>query len=157
MISSCEIRLCKYEEAVQIAEMSKCHIEQGLGWSWTPLRVMREINSKNSNVIVAVEGGKVIGFAIMSYGDEHARLNLFAVDPEHRRKGIGTRLIRWLEKTALVCGAGIVYLEARSGNIAAIKFYESAGYRIVQKISGYYKGKEAAVKMAHDLRSSRSE
>ena len=147
MISSEEIRLGKYEEALQIAEMSRIYIEYGLGWSC----IIREIKSQRSNVVVAVEGEKVIGFAIMCYGDQDARLNLFAVDPAHRRKGIGTRLIQWLEKTALVNGNGIVYLEARSSNRSAIKFYEHLGYQVVQEIPGYYQGKESAVRLAHDL------
>ena len=136
---------------MRIAEMSRAFIEHGLGWSWTPERVTREIQSKSSNVVVAEDGAKVIGFAIMSYAGDEARLNLFAVDPGHRRKGVGTRLIQWLEKTVLVAGTGVVYLEARSGNLAAIRFYESLGYRVVQRIPRYYSGRETAVRMAHDL------
>lgn len=157
MITSEEIRLAKFGEAKRIAEMSRLHIEHGLGWSWTPERVIREMKSKRSNVVVVVEGAKVIGFAIMNYGDEEARVNLFAVDPEHRRRGVGTCLIRWLEETALVNGNGVVYLEARSGNVAAIKFYESVGYRVIQRNPGYYRGREAAVRMAHDLWSAKSQ
>ena len=157
MITSEEIRLGKFSDAMRIAEMSRLIIEHGLGWAWKPERVIREMRSKNSNVVVAVESAKVIGFAIMSYGEEEARLNLFAVDPGYRRKGVGTRLIQWSEKTALVNGSGVVYLEARSGNIGAIKFYESLGYRVVQRVPGYYSGRETAVRMAHDLGSVKSQ
>jgi ribosomal protein S18 acetylase RimI-like enzyme len=51
----------------------------------------------------------------------------------------------------VVNGNGVVYLEARAGNATAIRFYENLGYRIVQHVPGYYSGKEAAVRMAHDL------
>ena len=151
MISNEEIRLGYFADAKRIAEMSRVLIEHGLGWSWTPERVIREMQSKSSNVIVAVDGARIIGFAIMSYGDQEARLNLFAVDPGYRRKGVGTRLIQWLEKTAMIAGNGVVYLEARSGNTAAIRFYESLGYRVTQQIPRYYSGRETAVRMAHDL------
>ena len=154
MITSEDIRLANFGDAKRIAEMSRMFIEHGLGWSWTPKRVRKEMASKSGNVIVAVEGGKVIGFGIMSYGEGEARLNLFAVDPDYRRKGVGTRLVQWLEKTVLVNGSGVVYLEARSENTGAIKFYESVGYRVVQSISRYYGGREAAVRMAHDLWSA---
>ena len=157
MISSEEIRLGRFSEARRIAELSRSLIEYGLGWSWTPERVVREMRSKSSNVIVVADGSKISGFAIMSYGDEEARLNLFAVDPKHRRRGVGTRLIRWLEKTALVSGCGVIYLEARSNNEDAIKFYKSVGYRIVQRIPRYYGNREMAVRMAHDLWSAQSE
>lgn len=154
MISSAEIRLAKLGDAIRIAEMSRALIEIGLGWSWTPTRVAGEIRAKSANVVVAVEDNAVVGFAVMSYQEDEARLNLFAVDPKHRRKGIGTRLIQWLEKTALVNGNGVVYLEARMSNIAARKFYESVGYEIIQRVPGYYDGRETAVRMAHDLWST---
>lgn len=134
--------------------MSRLYIEYGLGWSWTQSRVRMEMRSKRSNVVVAVESGRIIGFAIMAYSEGEARLNLFAVDPENRRTGVGTRLIHWLEKTALVNGSGVVYLEARAGNIGAIQFYESLGYRVVHKLPRYYGGRETAVRMVHDLWSA---
>lgn len=151
MSSSEAIRPGTLQDATRIAEMSRRYIEHGLGWSWTPARVARAIQSDCNNVIVASDGPAVIGFAIMRYGDEEARLNLFAVDPRYRRRGIGTRLIQWLEETALVNGNGVVYLEARAGNASAIGFYQSLGYRVVQRVPGYYSGTETAVRMAHDL------
>lgn len=151
MISNDEIRLARPNDAVRIAEMSRSYIESGLGWSWTPVRVVREITSKSTNVIVAVDGTEVAGFAIMKYLNDEARLNLFAVHPKYRRRGIGTRMIKWLEKTALINGNRLVYLEVRQGNRAARKFYESLGYAVIQHIPGYYRGREAAIRMTHDL------
>lgn len=151
MISSEEIRLATCREAFRIAQMSRLYVEDGLGWAWTPARVAREIESNESNAIVAAGSGQVIGFGIMRYQEEQARLNLFAVAPEHRREGVGTRLIQWLEKTALVNGNGLVCLEARASNVGAVRFYQSVGYRVVERIPGYYRGRETAVRMAHDL------
>jgi ribosomal-protein-alanine N-acetyltransferase len=151
MICSEIIRLARINDTLCIAEMSRDLIESGLGWSWTPSRVAREINAKYSNVIVNVEGNEVVGFAVMKYFDSEARLNLFAVHPKHRRKGIGTRMIKWLEKTALINGNSVVYLEMRLRNQVAREFYTSLGYKIIQRIPGYYNGQETAVRMAHDL------
>ena len=146
-----EIRLAKSSDAVRIGEMSRDIIELGLGWSWTPSRVIREINEKSSNVIVTLEGNEVIAFAIMKYLDGEARLNLFGVHPNHRRKGVGTRMISWLEKTALNNGNSVVYLEVRLRNQGAREFYKCLGYQEVQHMPGYYQGRETAVRMAHDL------
>lgn len=60
-------------------------------------------------------------------------------------------MIKWLEKTALISGNGVVYLETRLTNQEGRKFYESLGYKVIQRIPGYYKGRETAVRMAHDL------
>jgi ribosomal-protein-alanine N-acetyltransferase len=151
MICNEEIRLATIGDALRIAEMSRDLIESGLGWSWTPSRVVREINEKYSNIVVTLEGNDVIGFAVMEYLDEEARLNLFGVHPNHRRKGVGTRMIKWLEETALINGNGVVYLETRLKNHGAREFYKSLGYKVIQRIPGYYKGRETAVRMAHDL------
>ena len=156
MIRSAEIRLANITDALRIAEMSRDLIESGLGWSWTPSRIVSEINAKTSNVVVTVEANDVIGFAVMKYSVGEARLNLFGVHPKHRRKGIGTRMIKWLEETALINGNGVVYLETRLSNNGAREFYKSLGYKVVHRIPGYYKGRETAVRMAHDLWSDAS-
>ena len=151
MIFNDEIRLARIKDAKIIADMSKDLIESGLGWSWTPSQVVNEINSIDSNVIVTAKGQDVIGFAVMKYLDDEARLNLFAVHPMHRRKGIGSRMIKWLEETVLVNGNSIVYLETRLSNQVAREFYKSLGYKIIQRIPGYYQERETAIRMAHDL------
>lgn len=151
MICSNKIRLATLTDARSIAEMSRTLIESGLGWSWTPSRLINEIKCKNSNVIVATEGNEVIAFAVMKYFEHEARLNLFAVHPTHRRKGIGSQMIKWLEKTALLNGNGVIYLETRQNNESAREFYKRLGYKVVRCIPGYYKGRETAMAMAHDL------
>ena len=60
-------------------------------------------------------------------------------------------MINWLEKTALINGNGVVYLETRLSNHEARAFYKSLGYKVIQHIPGYYRGRETAVRMAHDL------
>ena len=151
MICNQQIRLAKTSDALLIAKMSRDLIESGLGWSWTPSRVSREIKATNSNVILSLEGNQVIGFAVMKYLDDEATLNLFGVHPKHRRKGVGTRMLKWLEQTALISGNGVVYLETRLTNTEGRKFYTSMGYKVIQRIPGYYKGRETALRMAHDL------
>jgi ribosomal protein S18 acetylase RimI-like enzyme len=95
---------------------------------------------------------QLVGFAIMQFFDEHAHLNLLAVEPAYRRFGIGRQLIEWLEETARVGGIFLVNLEVRAGNTGAQAFYRTLGYREAKYISGYYSGCEAAVRMTHDLR-----
>lgn len=151
MVCNEEIRLAKISDALCIGIMSRDFIESGFEWSWTPSRIAREINEKDSNVIVTVEGNDVIGFGIMKYLGDEARLNLFGVHPKYRRKGIGTRMIKWLEKTALVNGNDAVYLETRLRNHGAREFYKTLGYKVIQRIPLYYKGSESALRMARDL------
>src|SRR5678816_4611592 len=61
------IRLASADDALTIARMSRDLIEQGLGWSWTPLRVRRSIAEASTNVALALHGATPVGFGIMKY------------------------------------------------------------------------------------------
>src|SRR5271170_6776716 len=93
--------LARATEAREIAEMSRDLIEQGLTWSWTPARVQHSISGADSCVVVARREQRIAAFAIMHFGDDVAHLNLLAVSPEHRRQGLGMRLMQWLTATAI--------------------------------------------------------
>lgn len=151
MISDLTLRLATEADALHIAQMSRDQIERGLGWSWTTQRVLRSIFDAETNVVVALEAGRLAGFAIMKYHDDEAHLLLLAVQPGARRKGVGAALVRWLEAAALTAGVGQVWLEARLGNAAARAFYKRLGYREIQVLPGYYQGREACVRIARDL------
>ena len=151
MTNECKLRLAKINDASQIGNLSRIIIEYELEWSWTPQRIVRNIKDINTNVLVADKSNRAIGFAIMSYFTNEAHLNLFGVDPNYQRKGIGTKLITWLEKSALVSGIGIIYLETRLSNEAGRKFYERLGYSEIQHVPRYYDGKESAIRCAKDL------
>lgn len=96
----------------------------------------------------------VAGFAIMRYSQDSAHLNLLAVDPGHRRQGLGRRLIEWLEETAATAGTFLVGLELRASNHSALAFYTKLGYRELGRVAGYYQGVEPAIRMSRDLRVS---
>ena len=151
MIIEYDLRQAKIRDATQIGNLSRTIIEYELGWSWTPQRIIKKIKNKNTNVVVAVEGNHVVGFAVMGYLENEAHLDLLGVDPKYQRKGVGTKLIDWLEKTALVSGIGIIYLETRLKNETGRKFYQKHGYKNVQRIHQYYGGKETAIRLAKDL------
>src|SRR5262245_2261265 len=131
--------------------MSRDFIEHGLGWSWTAQRVSRSIRDPNTNVAVARDADELVGFGIMKYRDEEGHLLLLAVRDSYRRQGIGTALIAWFERTALVAGIGVIRLEARLSNHDARAFYRHLGYEEVTTVRGYYLGIETAVRMAKDL------
>ena len=146
-------RLAVPSDAQEIAVMSRYLIEVGLrGWSWPPERVAKSIGARETNVLVAEVGRKFVGFAIMDFGDTSAHLSLLAVKPTHQRCGIGCRLVRWQEEAALAAGITTVSLELRTNNFSARTFYRVLGYKELSYIPGYYRGQEAAVKMARDIR-----
>jgi ribosomal-protein-alanine N-acetyltransferase len=145
------IELARVADAPRVAVLSRDLVETGLGWSWRAPRVLRVIRSPDNVVLVARAGARLAGAGIMFYGTDEARLNLLAVARPWQRSGLGTRLVRWLESSALTAGISVVYLEVRAGNAGAQAFYRGLGYCRVQRLPGYYRGHESAVVMARDL------
>jgi len=149
------IELARFRDAGMISELSRDLIETGLGWSWRAERVLRQLRNRDAVVLKAVDDARddpaMAGFAIMRFGWEETHLDLLAVQPRYRRRGIATSLLRWLEESALTAGISIVRLEVRETNGPAIRFYERMGYRRVLVARGYYQGRESAMQMARDL------
>ena len=143
--------LARASDAREIAEMSRDLIEQGLTWSWTPARVQHFISGPESSVVVARRERRIAAFAVMHFGDEVAHLNLLAVTPEHRRQGLGRRLMDWLTTTAIEAGVFRINLELRANNTPARIFYEVLGFDQLGMVQGYYQGREAALRMSRRL------
>jgi ribosomal-protein-alanine N-acetyltransferase len=145
------IGLARRSDVRAIAGHSRDLVERGLEWTWTPGRVEASLRSEIALVVVARTADRLAGFAIMRYGDDDAHLDLLAVDPRDRGRGLGRRLVEWLEKPALVAGIGSVFLEVRESNRGAQAFYERLGYRTLGRIAGYYQGRESALRMGRTL------
>jgi ribosomal-protein-alanine N-acetyltransferase len=139
-------------DAAKIASMSRDLIETGLGWSWGPDRVARSIANRDTCTLLACERDRVVAFAIMYFGDEHAHLNLLAVRPSHQRLGIGKHMVTWLTESAYAAGIATIHLELRAANYTARSFYRSLGYTESAYIPGYYRGREMALRMVRVLR-----
>jgi ribosomal protein S18 acetylase RimI-like enzyme len=142
-------------DARRLAVMSQELVEVGLRPAWSASRITWHIRHPESMVLTARHAGATIGFAIMRFGDDVAHLNLLAVDPAHRRRGVARGLMTWLEETALEAGTFIIGLELRATNHAAFAFYSALGYRELGRVSGYYQGVEQAIRMARDVRTGR--
>ncbi len=151
-MSEFEIRLAQARDAEKIAAMSRDYIEQDLGWKYQPGKIREEIADPDTNVITAWQASTLAGFAIMDYQGFEAHLLLFAVLPAFRRRGAGTALLQWLLKTADVSGAQTVIVELRKNNAIAHRFYESLGFKHMEPLPHYYRGREHGQRMALDLR-----
>ena len=93
-----------------------------------------------------VNGGGMAGFAAGERKPEEGRgwVTTIGVRPEFRHQGIGRALLEAVES-----GIGMerVRLCVRKTNLAAIRMYETAGYRHVGAWPEYYAGGEDALVM----------
>jgi ribosomal-protein-alanine N-acetyltransferase len=151
MITDFAIELAAASDAIDIASMSRTQIEHGLPWGWTPARVMHSVREPATNVAVARQAGRLVGFGIMKYFDEGAHLLLFAVSPKLRRAGIGSSLLEWLEDVARVAGVVTVSAEVRADNIVGRAFYRAHGYCETAAVPRMYHGRLDGVRLAKRL------
>ncbi len=102
----------------------------------------------------AVDGpdGRLAGYALASVvADEGEILNL-AVEPGARRRGLGhillDAMLAMFRRETVVA----VYLEVRTSNAAALRLYQTAGFRSVSTRRAYYRNPtENALTMALHL------
>jgi ribosomal-protein-alanine N-acetyltransferase len=159
------LRRARRTDLADIAALSRDSIETGLIPAWTEPRLERMLRHRETMVLVArgtaVAPGpaaapgppaQFAGFGIMVYGDTRAHLNLLGVDPQFQRRGVGRRILRWLERSALEAGTFDITLEVRAANHAAQAFYLALGYEPTGRIDRYYQGVEDAIRMRRDLR-----
>jgi ribosomal-protein-alanine N-acetyltransferase len=146
------LRPARMHDARAMAEMSRDLVEAGLPWRYTPARMSALIRDAETLALLACDAQQLRGMAVMQFLDEHAHLSLLCVQPNQQRRGLGRRLLDWLEASARVAGIGSIVLELRADNLAALAFYERLGFVQTQLVPGYYEGRLAARCMRRQLR-----
>lgn len=90
---------------------------------------------------VAVTRGtlpRVAGYCILWVVFEHAQIQNLAVHPHHRRRRLGTLLLRSAVAEARAAGAQTLALEARRSNRTAHRLYRAEGFAVVGERRAYY-------------------
>lgn len=146
-----ELRRARRGDVAAIAALARDEIENGLHWSWRPLRVAQTLARKDTLAVVATEADELLGFCIASYGYERMHVQLLGVAPWARGLGIGRRLMEWHTECALNAGLVAVSLEVRASNEGAIAFYQRLGFAPSTRLRRYYQGREDAVRMIRTL------
>lgn len=77
-------------------------------------------------LVVTLPTGEIAGYMICSRYDTVWHVMNVAIDPGHRRRGMGTRLLR--ELLGIVGEDARYTLEVRVSNVAAIRLYEGFGF-----------------------------
>ncbi len=98
------------------------------------------LRSTRAIVLAAVEGGALLGkvVAFVRSATDIARLYSIAVAGAARGRGLGATLLGAAEAAARRAGARRMRLEVRHDNVAAIRLYESRGYRRIGARDHFY-------------------
>ena len=129
-------------------------IERTFAAPWTREMFLQELRlqSEISDARVALLQEEVLGYVLCWYVADEVHIVNLAVHPRWRRQGLARALLADAFARARRRGACMATLEVRVHNEAAIRLYESLGFRQVAIRKGYYadNGEDALV-MLKDL------
>jgi GNAT superfamily N-acetyltransferase len=107
--------------------------------------VLQPPSSSHAESVADVEGAMADGGAVLAWEDDqpvgsarfalrpdHVYVGRVSVLPTHRRRGIATALMRFLEDLARQAGRPSVEIAARASLPSNVRLYEALGYEVVR-------------------------
>ncbi len=114
--------------------------------SWSEAAFASELASEHTGYWVAELAGTIVGAVGMlaAAGAGEGDVQTIAVAPEHRRRGLATRLLREATAWAESRGTKQVFLEVRETGTPARTLYESLGFTEIGRRENYYPAEQCA-------------
>lgn len=106
---------------------------------WTRENFLDELNHNLTNMIIAEENSKIVGYAGSWTIVDEMHIPTIGVDPNKRRRGIGEAMLIALIDYAIKESIMGITLEVRASNIAAQKLYEKYRFNQQGVRKEYYK------------------
>ena len=118
--------------------------------AWTVMDYAAVFSEKGVRKFTAVSGGKFAGFGASEWDREQNAVCLMtlAVRPEFRNRGIGSALLKAMERA--FGDLSDVYLHVDSENETAIRLYLQNGYKQSGIIPSYYMNGHDAIIMRNE-------
>jgi [ribosomal protein S18]-alanine N-acetyltransferase len=136
-----EIRRLTYADLPQVVAIER----RAFGTPWSLAMFVLELSKPSGVCLAAQIGTELVGYLVCSRYDTVWHVMNVAVDPDRRRRGIGTAMM-----TALLQEVGDdaqLTLEVRRSNAGAVAMYERFGFRSAGVRPRYYadNGEDAVI------------
>lgn len=146
-----KVRIATLEDLPRILALEK---RNGLP-SNEDLRVLFEVDNPNERCrfFVAEDEDEIVGYSRMHLyrWNNSAFITTVLVDAEHRRKGIGTRLLKATEDFARESKARILMVDTPPDNAPALQLYFKNGFEICGYTDKKYQDGKTAIYFAKEL------
>ncbi len=131
---SFEIKRLSEENSAAAAKIEKLCFSN----PWSEATLLSEIKSPLADFFGAFCGDELAGYIGGRTVAGETEIFNVAVAPEFRRKGIAKALIEKFIEAVREKETDVIFLEVRSGNLAAINLYEKAGFVFCGIRKDYY-------------------
>ena len=120
---------------------------------WSREALLDELDNPYAHYVVCCDkAGNVVGYIGSRVVLDSADITNVAVRPQHRRRGIGLKLVTIMLGLMEHMGVASVLLEVRESNLPAQNCYAAAGFQVVGRRKNYYElPKEDALLMGREL------
>lgn len=116
------------------AEMAQLHHAEPTGQrAWSVAEFSAMLSASNS-LSVTCDNGFAVGQVIL----DEAELFLIMIKPEHRKQGVGHRILTTFEQQAFQNAVRRIILEVADTNEAARALYSANGYQPIAVRKNYY-------------------
>ena len=116
------------------AEMAELHRAEPTGTrAWSEIEFSAMLSASNA-VSVTCDAGFAVGQVIV----DEAELFLIMTKPEHRKQGVGHRILATFEQQAFQNAVRRIILEVADTNEAARALYSANGYQKIAVRKNYY-------------------
>lgn len=130
-----EIRPYLESDETAVAELWREVFPGSPKWNHPETDIQRKLTVQRQLFLVAVLDSEIVGTAMGGYDGHRGWVYYVAVNPRHRRQGIGTALMTGVEEGLVRIGCPKLNLQVRASNHEVVSFYERLGYGIEERTS----------------------
>jgi ribosomal-protein-alanine N-acetyltransferase len=137
---SLDIRRATVDDLAEVLRLERS-VPEAPHWGESVYRdilLQEPVSTLQRALFVAVDHGRLAGFAVATVVVDQAELESIAVDPVQRRLGVGRALSEAGMVWAREAGARQILLEVRSANAGARALYGRLGFQETGLRRGYY-------------------
>lgn len=97
-------------------------------WNNPNQDINRKLKNSPELFLVGTISGIIVASVMAGYDGHRGWIYYLAVDPEHRKQGLGRKIMAAAEEKLLEVGCPKIDLMVRKNNLGVIRFYEKIGY-----------------------------
>lgn len=121
------------DEAAVIQLWERCELTRP--WNEPRRDIRRKLAVRPDLFLVGAIAGEVVASVMVGYDGHRGWVNYLAVDPEHRKRGLGRALMAEAELRLLREGCPKLNLQVRATNPEIVAFYQRLGYEVEEIVS----------------------